>query len=457
MRLSSAIVGGALAATLFATSFQADGQGSGPGEGERFLLLDFRRPDSTPEGSAKALVDRMRQFVVWAIPRTPGVKPMECKVEFTQAKGAAPFASCTRSSREASVLIGASFARFRSDPELLRKLMETLLLARCGVMVEKSEGGLPNWLVDGLTRRAMTSELAFMVPGGASYPGATALAGADVYPSLRSVVESKLLPSDGAVYELNAEYCQILLMASAGAGMASNGGFMKLVLDSLRPARPGAMASFVEAFNIGRVPPSKEKDSSRTGGGGLRGPADEEALSNWFERSARGVLHCCFSPLPATLVEQRMKSLGKVSFEDREGKLQACELAGLPAKWDSVKDGRLLVADLRARLAVLASVSPIEMQEPVWRIQEALNGLLAVQGKADGAPLASALGGFYDALEARIACEAALKRFERAFVPVAFRFNSTLAAVGGFERREEAVYPKETAFLEAYIAREAAR
>ncbi len=429
----------ALSAALFASPCFA-----APPDGQ-LLMLDFKRIDETPEGFARSLTDRFRQAAEWAVPREPnGPKPLNCSIEFSA--DAPRFSAFTVKGRNVRIVIGGQLETLASDAATLRRLMAALLLARAGFMPESADTGYPEWLAVGLARKAATDAMMARVPGGVGFPGSQALAAGGAFPDLRAVVAGPLEPSDGACFIIYAEACQMLVVACGRAGMPQAGAFRAVVSDAAAKDGPDRLSSFLKASAL-CLQPKKDRDKE---GRTLKRSDGEmaEFASAWFKSESRKMLWNCFTPAPAKFIESSFKEASKISYKDSSGAERNCELDELCARWDSVADARLLVAETRGRLAEVASMSPDEIQDSLGALQGALNGLLSAGSKPKSDALAPAIEAFYASLEARIALESKLKKAERSLVSPGSRFGLTMGSLVSYDYWTESADVKAAAYLD---------
>lgn len=214
----------------------------------------------------------------------PGITPLKLRVMFVNEKLRERIKIITLRNGCAFAYLPADTKEWITSQDLLKKLLKTMLLCKCGFPPDRPNADIPDWILSGLLRKAEALEDGIKVPGVKVYPGLHTLAASGKFPDLTESLNRKLKRTHGNANKLNLEICELLVNSCAKMQTPKEKPFYEtIVLTSNKKNTPAEI--FKKTF--GKIILSKKLVESNSPGKTDLSIPEEARMNEWFQKEIR--------------------------------------------------------------------------------------------------------------------------------------------------------------------------
>jgi len=383
------------------------------------------------------------------------LSPLTCKVIFLKRKLKKRFEVLTIKKRNITIYIYPDFISKLNRDRTMTDLFAVLLLRRIGIIPDSKYRKVPRWLTTGALEMMKKRRNAYnMIPGPPFFPGMHALATAESYPDIWSIINNPLKQQNGPAYNLYTESCELLLTVILRLRGDVSGSIIKMVRKatvvntSAEEAFETTLGELIIYKNIENNPYFIYRQPF------LSQKSEENLVQTWFEVELRRVSVNMFYPGNAEYArnEFRKSQTLRISVIIKNGdkettETQSCSLEQLAGKWDSIVDKKVFINHLRHYFTMLKFEFPIFLRPAVSNIVIALKKLENGNKSDFTENIISAKNEFEIGLKKSIALEDYLKQQELIYIPPVIRYNNAFKFLELMNQRERKFWPGLNQYL----------
>jgi len=270
--------------------------------------------------------------------------------------------------------LSANELRLQYDPELNRKLILTVLMARSGIYPNELKTPFPDWIILGIFGKINPRHKNHLLPA-TRFPGLTALTAAGELPNPEKTLTTPIIEArDGtAAIRLYEEYCVFALDCLEQLPLKGEKVFIEIA-QICRSFKISELELLNKTVFSEIIKQHKINDAHNSA----------EYVKEFFKSHAEKRFLTSLNPLPITELEKRFNEKIVFQFETNsysKPEIRNAILEQLPILFKSMKNGEPTVVNLNNRLVKLANQSNAEIKVKIAELIK-INHEIIIGGQA---------------------------------------------------------------------------